>query len=362
MDISTVLNLREFEQLAREQLSQMVFDYYAGGANDDLTLRENEAAFHRIFLRPRMMTGMAERTMQTTVLGQPMKVPILIAPMAFMLMAHPEGEAAMARAAAARGVHMVVSTSATTSLEDVDTAAPNGSRWFQLYLYKDRGAALELVQRAEAAHYQALVLTIDRPLLGRREADMRNNFGLPAHLQMMNLPVGASRSGLEGYKSVMFEENLQWSDVRWLKSHTRLPVLVKGLLRGDDARFALDHGADGVIVSNHGGRQLDGALATIDALPDVVQAVNGAADVLVDGGIRRGTDVLKALAMGAKAVLLGRPLMWGLALDGEAGVGRVLDILIEEFDLAMALCGCRSLAEVTPDLLADRKLNLQNTQ
>ena len=179
-------------------------------------------------------------------------------------------------------------------------------------------------------------------------------------MQAKNLPSNSSR-GVAAYDSSIFEGDLRWTDVSWLKTITRLPVLVKGVLRGDDARLALDHGADGIIVSNHGGRQLDGAMATIDALPDVVQAVNGAADVLVDGGIRRGSDVLKALARGAKAVLLGRPLLWGLALDGEVGVGRVLDLLIEEFDLAMALCGCHSLAEVTPDLLADHKLILQES-
>ncbi len=362
MDTAKLLNLREFEPLARETLSQMIFDYYAGGANDDLTLHENEAAYQRIFLRPRMMTGMAERTMHTTVLGQSMKAPVLIAPMAYMMMAHPDGESAMSRAAAARGIHMVVSTSATTTLEDVAASAPDGMRWFQLYLYKDRDAARDLVQRVEAAGYQALVLTVDRPYLGRREGDIRNNFGLPAHLQMQNLPSDANRSGFAAYRSLLFEDNLRWSDLSWLKSITRLPVLVKGVLRGDDAQLALSHGADGIIVSNHGGRQLDGAIATIDALPDVVQAVDGTVDVLVDGGIRRGSDVVKALARGAKAVLLGRPLLWGLALDGEAGVGRVLDLLIEELDLALSLCGCRSLSEVTPDLLADHKLILQSTQ
>jgi 4-hydroxymandelate oxidase len=332
----------------------MIFDYYASGANDHLTLSENEAAYQRIFLRPRMMVGNAQRTMHTTILGQSMNAPILIAPMAYMMMAHPDGESAMARAAASRGIHMVVSTSATTSLEDVAAAAPNGERWFQLYLYKDRNAACDLVKRVETAGYQAIVLTVDRPYLGRREADLRNNFGLPAPLQIKNIPMEAGREGFEAYRATAFEDDLRWTDVSWLKSITHLPVLVKGVLRGDDARLALDHGADGIIVSNHGGRQLDGAIATIDALPDVVQAVNGAAEVLVDGGIRRGSDVIKALARGAKAVLLGRPLLWGLALNGEAGVGHILDLITEEVDLALALCGCRSLADVTPDLLAEK--------
>lgn len=362
MDTSKLLNLREFEPLAREQLSQMAYEYYANGANDGLSLHENELAYQRIFLRPHMMMGNAQRSMQTTILGQSMNAPILIAPMAYMMMAHPDGESAMARAAASRGIHMVVSTSATTSLEDVAAAAPNGARWFQLYLYKDREAARELIDRAGIAGYQAIVLTVDRPYLGRREADLRNNFGLPAPLQMKNIPTEAGQVGFEAYRATAFEDDLRWTDVSWLKSITHLPVLVKGVLRGDDARLALDHGADGIIVSNHGGRQLDGALATIDALPDVVQAVNGAADVLVDGGIRRGSDVIKALARGAKAVLLGRPLLWGLTLNGEAGVTHILDLITEEVDLAMALCGCRSLADVTPDLLADHKMILQSTQ
>ncbi len=355
MDTSKLLNLREFEPLAREKLSQMIFEYYASGANDDLTLDANEAAYQRIFLRPRMMTGNAERTMNTTVIGQSLNAPILVAPMAYMMMAHPDGECAMARAAASRGINMVVSTSATVALEDVAATVPDAPRWFQLYLYKDRVAARELVKRVEASGYQALVLTVDRPILGRREADIRNNFALPPNMQMKNVPTNANREGFAAYRALLFEDNLLWSDVRWLKSITNLPVLVKGILRGDDARFALDHGADGIIVSNHGGRQLDGALATIDALPDIVEAVDGAADVLIDGGIRRGTDILKALALGAKAVLLGRPLLWGLALDGETGVGHVLDLLIQELDLAMALCGCHSLEDITPDLLADEK-------
>ncbi len=356
MDYTNLLNLREYEPLAREKLSQMIFEYYASGANDDLTLHENEDAFQRIFLRPRMMAGIAERTMHATVLGQPMNAPIMVAPMAYMMMAHPEGESAVARAAAARRITMIVSNSATTSLEDVAASAPDATRWFQLYLYKERNDARELVQRVEAAGYQAIVLTVDRPYLGRREADIRNNFALPAHLQVKNAPANSNRTGFAAYRAQIFEDDLRWSDVQWLKSITRLPVLVKGVLRGDDARLAIEHGADGIIVSNHGGRQLDGALATIDALPDVVQAVDGAVEVLMDGGIRRGTDILKALANGAKAVLLGRPLLWGLALDGEAGAGRILDLLIQEFDLAMALCGCRSLADITPDLLAGQVL------
>ncbi|MBI1280968.1 MAG: alpha-hydroxy-acid oxidizing protein [Anaerolineaceae bacterium] len=361
MDTSKLLNLREFEPLAREQLSQMIFEYYASGANDDVTLSANQSAYQRILLRPHMMTGNAQRSMKTTVIGQPMNIPILIAPMAYMKMAHPDGEYAMARAALSHSISMIVSTTATVALEDVAAAVPNAANWFQLYLYKDRAAARALVERAESCGYKAIVLTVDRPVLGRREADIRNNFALPSNMEIKNFPAEANREGVSAYHAPIFEDNLRWSDVSWLKSITRLPVLVKGVLRGDDARLAIERGADGIIVSNHGGRQLDGALATIDALPDVVQAVDGVVDVLIDGGIRRGTDVLKALARGAKAVLLGRSLLWGLALNGETGVGHVLDLITQELDLAMALCGCHSIADITPDLLADEKKIFQNS-
>jgi 4-hydroxymandelate oxidase len=344
------VNLMEYEPLARENLSQMVFEYYAGGANDEVTLRENLAAYQRLFLRPRMMRGVAQRTHETSILGQSMRAPLLIAPMAFMKMAHEDGEAAVARAAAARGLTMVVSTSATMSLQDVAASAPGGNHWFQLYVETDRAHTQELIQRAEAAGYTALVVTVDRPVLGRREADIRNNFRLPPHLKMGNLNV----TSWEAYRSADLEENLKWEDVDWLCSITRLPILLKGILRGDDARCALDHGAAGVIVSNHGGRQLDGVQSALDALPEITAAVGDKMAVLADGGIRRGTDMVKALARGAQAVLLGRPVLWGLAVDGEAGVGRVLDLLLAEFDLALALCGCRSPQDITPDLIAER--------
>lgn len=344
------LNLLEYEPLARENLSQMVFDYYAGGANDEITLRENQAAYQRLFLRPRMMRGNAQRTLETNILGQAMRAPLLIAPMAFMKMAHEDGEAAVARAAAARGLTMVVSTSATINLVDVAASAPGANRWFQLYVERDRAHTRELIQQAEAAGYTALVVTVDRPVLGQREADIRNDFRLPPHLSMANLKLTSA----EAYRSSELEDNLKWDDVEWLRSVTDLPILLKGIVRGDDAQCALDCGAAGVIVSNHGGRQLDSAQATIDALPDVVAAVGGKLPVLVDGGIRRGTDMLKALALGAQAVLLGRPVLWGLTMDGEAGVGHVLDLLLAEFDLALALSGCHSPQDVTPDLVVGR--------
>ena len=350
MTMQLPLNLMEYEPLAREKLSQMIFDYYAGGANDEITLRENQAAYQRLFLRPPMLRGVAQRTLETNLFGQAMQAPLLIAPMAYMKMAHEQGEAAVARAAAARGLTMVVSTSATMSLQEVAASAPGTTRWFQLYVERDRAHTQELIRLAEAAGYTALVVTVDRPLLGRREADIRNDFRLPPHLIMANLKL----TSWAAYRSSELEDNLKWEDVNWLRSVTNLPILLKGIVRGDDALCAYEHGAAGVIVSNHGGRQLDGAQATIDALPEVAQAVAGKMTVLVDGGIRRGTDIVKALARGAQAVLLGRPVLWGLAMDGEAGVGRVLDLLLAEFDLALALCGCHSPQEITPDLIVER--------
>ncbi len=304
--------------------------------------------------------GTDARQMNTTILGDAMPTPLLIAPMAFMAMAHSDGELAVARSAAKRGIRMVVSTMGNYTLEDV-AAASDTPKWFQLYVYQNRDATSQIVASAEAAGYQALVLTVDTPLIGRREGDVRNRFHLPnglvaknlAKVQIEHIRPTHDGSGLAAYAAAQ-RYNLKWEDIEWLRSITKLPILLKGILRDDDGQRAVDHGAAGIIVSNHGGRQLDTAVASIDALPEVVEAVNGAVDVLVDGGIRRGTDILKALALGAKGVLLGRPLLWGLAVGGEAGVGQVLDLLLTEFDLAMALCGCNSVDEITPDLIFRR--------
>jgi 4-hydroxymandelate oxidase len=341
------LNLRDYEPLARERLSQAAYEYYASGATDEITVRENHSAYERLKLRPRMMRPVGTRTTQTILLGQAIPAPLLIAPMAMMKLAHPDGEIGMARAALRLGLTMIVSTSATTALDAVFRAAP-GNHWFQLYMSRDREFARWLVEQAESVGYNALVLTADRPILGRREADIRNNFTLPPGLELGNLRL----SGNAAYdKDDLFEENLQWSDITWLRSITSLPILVKGILRGDDAWMAVEHGASGIIVSNHGGRQLDTTPATIEVLPEIVAAVGHQVDVLVDGGIRRGTDMLKALALGARAVCLGRPALWGLAANGEAGVNHVLDLLLAEFDQTMALCGCSTISDITPDLI-----------
>jgi 4-hydroxymandelate oxidase len=253
---------------------------------------------------------------------------------------------------------MVVSTLATTTIEDIGAAA-TGPLWFQLYVYKDRGATTDLIRRAEAAGCRALVLTVDAQVWGRREADVRNNFKLPDGLTVANLsdhakemfPAGIPGSGLAAYVAQMLDSSLSWDDLAWLRAQTKLPILLKGIVRADDAKLAAEHGVDGIIVSNHGGRQLDTAPATIEVLPRVAEAVAGKIPVLIDGGVRRGTDVIKALAYGARAALIGRPILWGLAADGENGAFRVLELLKAEFDLAMALCGAHAVNELDRGLL-----------
>lgn len=357
-DLSAAINLHDLERLARQRLPAMVGDYVAGGAADEHTLGENQAAWRRLSLHYRVLTGAAPRSLATTVLGHEVALPVLIAPTAFHRLVHPDGELATARAAGAAGTIMVLSTLSTCAVEDVVAAAP-GPVWFQLYVYRDRAATESLVRRAEAAGCRALVLTVDAPVLGRRESDVKNQFHLPPGIDAVNL-LGAGyervgevtgASGLASYASELIDPAISWGDLDWLCATTRLPVLVKGVVRADDAGRAVEHGAAGVIVSNHGGRQLDGAPATAEVLARVVDAVAGRAEVLVDGGVRRGTDVVKALALGARAVLLGRPVVWGLALGGQAGVEHALELLRREFDEALALCGCRQPADVTGDLL-----------
>lgn len=353
------INLFEYETLANQQLPQMARDYYASGAWDEITLRDNRVAFDRYKLRPRMLAGVSQRDLSTQVLGQFLPLPILIAPMAFQCLAHPDGEIATAKAAAKLGSVMVLSTLSTKSIEDVASFRTQTPQWFQLYVHRDRGLTRALVERAYAAGFQALCLTVDTPLVGRRERDTRNQFTLPPEMELANLstltdleiPYKAGESGLFAYFAEQIDPGLTWADLAWLESISPLPVVVKGILRGDDAIRAVEHGAKAIIVSNHGGRQLDGALASIDALGEVVAAVGDKVDVLVDGGIRRGTDILKALALGAKAVLLGRPVLWGLAIGGEAGVQHAIELLRDELDLAMALSGCAKLHDIDSSLV-----------
>ena len=352
------VNLAEFEDAARARLPREAYDYYAGGANDEITLCRNREAYGEIALHYPVLRDVSSRNTSTTILGERISFPVMVAPTAFQRMACPDGECAAARAAGRAGTAMVVSTLSTTTIEEVATASV-GPLWFQLYIYKDRRATTALIRRAEEAGCRALVLTVDAQVWGRREADVRNNFKLPDGLTVANLadyakemfPAGIPGSGLAAYVSQMLDPSLSWKDLAWLRGQTKLPILLKGIVRADDAKLAVEHGTDGIIVSNHGGRQLDTAPATIEALPCVIDAVGGKIPVLIDGGVRRGTDVVKALALGARAVLVGRPILWGLAAGGEEGAFRVLEMLKAEFDLAMALCGARSVREIDRPLL-----------
>jgi 4-hydroxymandelate oxidase len=354
------VNLWELEAAARGRFPDGTFDYYAGGANDEITLRENVRAYERLAIRYRVLVGVETRDTSTTVLGVRHRSPILIAPMAFQRLAHPDGEIATARGAAAAGVGMVLSSFTTTTVDEV-RAATSAPLWLQLYVLRDRDVTTSLVERAEAAGCGALVLTADTPIIGRRERDVRNRYALPAELVVSHGLASVDLEGtrpadapLHSYVSRSIDPSLSWRDIEWLRSITRLPILVKGIVRGDDARRAVEHGAAGIVVSNHGGRQLDTAPATITVLQEVVEAVDGRAEVLIDGGIRRGTAIMKALALGASAVLVGRPILWGLALDGERGVQEVLEMLAAELDLAMALAGTPTIADITEDLIVPR--------
>lgn len=353
------VNLSDFERLAGQRVDPVAWDYYASGANDEVTLRANCEAFRRIPLHYKVLVDVSERAPRTRVLGRQVAMPVLVAPTAFHRLAHPDGELATVRAAGEAGTIMILSTLSNTPVEDV-VAAATGPVWFQLYVYRDRGITEALVRRVEAAGCEALVLTVDAPLLGQRERDIRNGFALPAGFTIANmLPVGleavppapAAGSGLAAYFASLLDPSLSWADVDWLRGVTRLPLVIKGVVRADDAVRAVDRGASGIVVSNHGGRQLDTSPATIDVLAGIVDAVGGRCEVLLDGGIRRGTDVVKALALGARGVLVGRPVLWGLGVAGQAGVARVLALLRDELDLAMALCGCRTIDDIGRDLV-----------
>ncbi|HEX8218401.1 MAG TPA: alpha-hydroxy acid oxidase [Chloroflexia bacterium] len=356
-------NLVELEALAREVLEPSAFDFISGGADDEVSLRRNRADFERIILRPRVLVDVSEVDCSTTVLGTPVSMPVLLAPAAGHRLCCDLGESATARAAAAARTIMVLSTVSTTSMEDVAAVEPDAPKWFQLYVYADREVTRSLVQRAEAAGYKALCLTVDVPQIGNRERDVRNAFTFPyplanfAATNLDHMPIGMSgeESGLGKYIASKWDPSLNWNDVDWLASLSSLPVVLKGILTGEDARLGLEHGARGIIVSNHGGRQLDSVDSGIAALPEVVEAVDGRAEVLVDGGIRRGTDVLKALALGAKATLIARPYLYGLAVGGAEGATRALELLRREVRNAMALSGRPTIASIDRSLVKMRR-------
>ncbi|MFP5343985.1 MAG: alpha-hydroxy acid oxidase [Candidatus Limnocylindria bacterium] len=349
--LARIVAVREFEPLGRERMAPGAADYVAGGAWDERTLAANEAAWTRYRLRPRVLRDVGAVTSATTLLGGPAALPLAIAPMATHGLAHPEAEAATARAAAAAGVPFAVSTMATCSIEDVAGAAPTGTHWFQLYTQADPGRSRVLVERAAAAGYRALLVTVDLPRLGYRERDRRNAFDLPALGNFADDGDGPShRPDTAGFRRLeTVGHTLTWADLASIRSWTGLPLVLKGILTAEDARIALDHGVDGIVVSNHGARQLDRVATAIEALAEISDAVGGRVELLVDGGVRRGLDVLIALAEGASGVLVGKPILWALAAGGEAGVARALEILREETEIALALLGCASPAEVGPE-------------
>ena len=350
---SDPINVDDYARLAEQSLDPGVHGYFAGGAGDERTLRDNVAAYRRWHLRPRVLRDVSAVSTAAEILGTQVSMPLLVAPVAFQRLVDPEGEVAMARAAAAAGTIMCLSTIATSRPAEIAAEAPAAPRWFQLYCFRDRAVTRALIDEAIESGFEAIVLTVDAPRAGRRERDFRSSFTVP---EGIHAPAVAAATGSERALSVqevfaLLDPSLEWSDLEALASECSLPVMVKGIQTGEDARLALEHGAAAVIVSNHGGRQLDGVAATLDLLPEVVEAVGGRCPVLLDGGIRRGTDAIKVLALGADAVLAGRAPLWGLAVGGEEGARRVLAILRAEIELALALLGCRSPADLGPEHL-----------
>jgi 4-hydroxymandelate oxidase len=346
------VNVREYEEAARRRLTRMAYDYVAGGGADEITLRRNRESFDKLLLRPRALVDVSQLSTRTTLFGQALEYPILLAPTAYHKLMHPRGELATVEGAAAAGATMIVSSFATTSIEDVARNART-PLWFQLYAQPDQAFTRDLVQRAEAAGCRALVVTVDTPITPMRDRESRHNFALPPGMQLENLKDLLSRSkasaahrALAGIYSAVLNPKFTWGTVDWLRSFAKTPVLLKGIIAPEDARIAAENGIAGIVVSNHGARNLDTSPASIEALPRVMDAVAGRTAVLMDGGIRRGTDVVKALAYGAQAVLVGRPYLFALAARGAAGVQHVFDMLRTELEAAMALCGVRSLSEI----------------
>lgn len=349
------VNLHEYEPLARAAMSEAAWDYLIGGSGDERTLRANRARLDETRLLPHVLRDVSRVDTRCRLLGSELPFPVLLAPTGFQRLFHPEGELATARGAAAAGALWVLSTAATTSMEDV-AAVAKGPLWFQLYVQRDRGFTRALLRRAEACGCKAIVLTADTPVLGARDRERRRQLELPEGLELANLRgLRAGTAGgptfVHGSQNPFLDPSLTWEILPWLAGESRLPVIVKGILRADDAREAVDRGAAAIAVSNHGGRNLDTVPATIDALPDVAEAVAGRVPLLFDGGVRRGVDVVKALALGASAVMIGRPYLWGLGAAGSEGVERVVSLLVAELEMAMAQCGTASLAEITRDLV-----------
>ena len=348
--LEEILSLPELEVLARPLMSEMAFEYVASGAADEITLEWNRTAYNKIALRPRMLAGTNEPGLSVDLLGEKIPFPIILAPTAYHKAVHPDGEIETARGAGISGATLIVSSACTTPIEKIAEAA-TGPLWFQLYFQSEREFTRDVVDRAVAAGCKALCLTVDTPVLGARNRQAKARFELARGVETPHLfDIGQhGRAIMDPTREV-----LSWKDVEWLRSISTVPLLLKGILAADDAVRAIDSGADGVVVSNHGGRNLDTALATIDALPQIVEAVQSRVPVLVDGGIRRGTDVMKALALGANAVLIGRPYLYGLAVGGAAGVARCVEILVKELEMGMMLCGVKSIREIDRSIVVSR--------
>jgi 4-hydroxymandelate oxidase len=350
--MTELVSISEFEAAARQRLATMVYDYIAGAAGDEISLRRNCAAFDTLLLKPRVLRDVSRIDTAVEIFGAKLPFPILLAPAAYHRMVHPEGELATAYGAA--GAVLVISSLSNATVEEVAAAAA-GPLWFQLYVQPDRAFTRDLVQRVEAAGCKAICITVDTPVLGTRYREVRDHFGLSEGLDRANLRgcKGATASRLDesGVYSEVLDATLTWESIDWIRSFAKVPILLKGILAPEDAALAVEHGVAGIIVSNHGARNLDTTPATIEALPAVVEVVEGRMPVLLDGGIRRGTDVIKALALGARAVLVGRPYLWGLAAAGAEGVASVVKILRTELVAAMCLCGCPSLAEIDRKVL-----------
>jgi 4-hydroxymandelate oxidase len=357
-------SLDGYEDAARGTLPRAVYDYFAGGAEDEVTLRGNRAAYERYYLRPRVMVDVSNVDPSVELLGERLAFPVALAPAALQRLAHADGELATARAARAAGTLLIASTLSTYSVDDIAAAAP-GPLWLQLYVFRDRGLTRELVERAEGAGCRAICLTATVPVQGNRERDLRNQFRLPPGIEMANFlglrqarfPEGVTGSGLNAFIAREFDPTLTWESVAWLRSITKLPIMLKGVVTPEDAVLSVEHGAAGIIVSNHGGRQLDGAEPTLFALPRVADAVADRIPVLVDGGIRRGADVVKALCLGARAVLIARPYLWGLAVGGQKGVEQVLSLLRAEVERTLALLGRPTVASLGRDVVTAVTLN-----
>ncbi len=342
------INVADYERLAEEKLDAGSFGYFAGGAGDEHTVRHNREAFDRWRLRPRVLVDVSSVTTETTVLGEEVSLPVLASPVAHQRAAHPDGELAVARAAEAAGTVLSVSTFTMAAPAEIAAAAPGVRRWYQLYWHPDREITRSIVDQAREAGFSAIVFTVDLPRLGRRERDIRTGFKLQSDYRMG--VYGSAEADLgaltPAVAAELIDPRLTWRDLEWLRETAKLPVIAKGILTAEDAELAATHGCDAVVVSNHGGRQLDRAVATLDALPEIVEAVGDRAEVLMDGGVRRGEDVAIALALGAKAVMVGRPVIWGLAANGEEGVRHVFELLRAELALVLALLGCPSPADL----------------